>query len=246
MYDEAYKSYFADRKEPSAASTLGHYHWRCHNFEAELPLLVWCYIAVSDGITMWPNLAKWVVNRTLRNDTKALKKLPIPLFDAFSIFTYVFIFIWLISNTKIVWHRRIKYILKLKYLLFNFSLKTVQSVICVPICMLPWKHSLISIKYWYSVKILTLEIYGKYFESFHNVRTIRLLFKKWDRSEYFLISLILIQLCSFQKVYKLPFWTSKPIFPKWRNFSFHLCMSLRNHIFSANHSTELCDVSFQV
>ena len=53
---------------------------------------------------MWPDLAKWVLlGSILANDAKAQAKLTL----IWPIFTYVFtfIFIWLLSNPNIVWHR---------------------------------------------------------------------------------------------------------------------------------------------
>ena len=52
-----------------------------------------------------------------------------------------------------------------------------------------------------------MKIYVIYFQGVQNVRTIRLLLKKWGQNEYLFYLFHFNQIvCSLQKVYKVPFW----------------------------------------
>ena len=108
---------------------------------------------------MSPDLATWVWSRTLTNNARALKSqndLDLIYFQ-FShkfLFSYNYFRILKLCGIEIDEH---VVIFCFKYICyFNFSPNYIP--IFVSIYMLPWKQSLWSRKYWYSVKTQTMKI----------------------------------------------------------------------------------------
>ena len=68
--------------------------------------------------------------------------------------------------------------------------------------------------------------------------------KKWGQNEYSFYLFHFNQIVFFSKSLQIAFLNFKGRFLKICNFSLHISVSWRSHIFRANHARELCDIPF--